>query len=136
MPCVQDPPCLPPPLLLQEWGTSNQASHVLLRALQAESKGRLGFVAGLIQQDKLPAFERLLFRATRGNMFLKQSAVGKHKDPASGEQQEKSVFVVFFAGDRARTKILKVRVTAEPRSGVHMLLADGHMLLMHRGLWG
>ncbi len=38
---------------------------------------RLGFVAGLIQQEKLTSFERLLFRATRGNMFLKSAAVGR-----------------------------------------------------------
>lgn len=69
---------------------------------------RLGFVAGVIQQEKLIAFERLLFRATRGNMFLKSTAVGSVLDPTSGEKQEKAVFVVFFAGERARTKILKV----------------------------
>ena len=33
---------------------------------------RLGFVAGVIPQEKVSAFERVLFRATRGNMFLKQ----------------------------------------------------------------
>ena len=33
---------------------------------------RLGFVAGVIPQEKISAFERVLFRATRGNMFLKQ----------------------------------------------------------------
>ncbi len=72
---------------------------------------RLGFVAGVIQQEKLIAFERLLFRATRGNMFLKSTAVGSVLDPTSGEKQEKAVFVVFFAGERARTKILKVSTT-------------------------
>ncbi|KAL0048361.1 hypothetical protein WJX82_001585 [Trebouxia sp. C0006] len=69
---------------------------------------RLGFVAGVIQQEKLIAFERLLFRATRGNMFLKSTAVGSVLDPTTGEKQEKAVFVVFFAGERARTKILKI----------------------------
>ena len=65
-------------------------------------------MAGLIHQEKLNGFERLLFRATRGNMFLRQASVGSVKDPATGEQQEKHVFVVFYAGERARTKILKV----------------------------
>jgi len=69
---------------------------------------RLGFVAGLIHQEKLVSFERLLFRATRGNMFLRQAQVGKVQDPATTEMQEKSVFVVFFAGERARTKIMKI----------------------------
>lgn len=34
--------------------------------------------------------------------------MGSVKDPATGEQQEKHVFVVFYAGERARTKVLKV----------------------------
>lgn len=51
-----------------------------------QGAGRLGFVAGLIPQEKMPGFERLLFRATRGNMFLRTTPVGSVKDPASGEQ--------------------------------------------------
>lgn len=69
---------------------------------------RLGFVAGVIPQEKISAFERVLFRATRGNMFLKQSAVGAVVDPTSAEKMEKSVFMVFFAGENARAKILKI----------------------------
>jgi V-type H+-transporting ATPase subunit a len=73
---------------------------------------RLGFVAGTIPEDKLNAFERLLFRATRGNMFLKHASVGTVVDPTTTEKTEKAVFVVFFAGERARTKILKARICA------------------------
>eukprot|EP00803_Ostreobium_quekettii_P005308 evm.model.scf_1350.7 EVM.evm.TU.scf_1350.7 scf_1350:36664-41913(-) len=69
---------------------------------------RVGFLAGLIPKEKLENFERLLFRATRGNMFLKHSDVGTIKDPATGEHLEKDVFVVFYAGERARTKIMKI----------------------------
>jgi len=69
---------------------------------------RLGFVAGIVEQAKLHSFERLLFRVTRGNMFLRTVEVGTVTDPQSGEKKEKSVFVVFFAGDRARVKINKI----------------------------
>ncbi len=34
-------------------------------------------------------------------------------DPASGEKVEKAVFVVFFAGERAKIKILKARACAK-----------------------
>ena len=34
--------------------------------------------------------------------------VGAVADPATGERVEKAVFVVFFAGERARQKILKI----------------------------
>lgn len=83
--------------------------------LQVEPKvARLGFVAGLVETTKMQNFERILFRATRGNMFLKQSEVGTVRDPATGDNVEKSVFVVFFAGERARTKIMKVSWTVVP----------------------
>lgn len=82
---------------------------LLEAALPPEPKSvQLGFVTGTVLSEKLPAFERILFRATRGNMFLRSGAVGTVPDPATGEKQEKSVFVVFFAGERAKQKILKI----------------------------
>lgn len=36
-------------------------------------RGRLGFVAGVIQRDKVPGFERMLWRISRGNVFLRQA---------------------------------------------------------------
>ena len=87
--------------------------HPCWRRLPPEPKSaRLGFVAGMIAEDKLHSFERLLFRATRGNMFLKSASVGTVVDPTTTEKVEKAVFVVFFAGERARSKILKVCAAA------------------------
>eukprot|EP01024_Parvocaulis_polyphysoides_P053073 TRINITY_DN5274_c0_g1_i1.p1 TRINITY_DN5274_c0_g1~~TRINITY_DN5274_c0_g1_i1.p1 ORF type:complete len:159 (-),score=33.05 TRINITY_DN5274_c0_g1_i1:140-616(-) len=37
---------------------------------------KLGFIAGIVEQEKLHSFERLLFRVTRGNMFLRTVEVG------------------------------------------------------------
>ena len=43
-------------------------------------------------------------------MFLRQVPVEvKLRDPASGEQVQKHVFVIFFAGERSRLKVMKVR---------------------------
>mmetsp|Transcript_12583 Transcript_12583/g.41478 ORF Transcript_12583/g.41478 Transcript_12583/m.41478 type:complete len:844 (-) Transcript_12583:81-2612(-) len=70
---------------------------------------RLGFVAGMVPRERAAGFERVLFRATRGNMFLKQSPIeGKIRDPVSGEMGHKNVYVVFFASERARAKIGKI----------------------------
>lgn len=69
---------------------------------------RLGFVAGLISLQKMDAFERILFRATRGNVFIRNTSVGSLVDPSTGEKMEKSVFVVFYAGERAKAKIMKI----------------------------
>lgn len=48
---------------------------------------KLGFVTGLVPRDKSMAFERILFRATRGNVFLRQATVDEPVvDPVSGEK--------------------------------------------------
>lgn len=48
---------------------------------------KLGFITGLVPREKSMAFERILFRATRGNVFLKQAAVDETvTDPVSGEK--------------------------------------------------
>ncbi|EFJ47655.1 hypothetical protein VOLCADRAFT_74893 [Volvox carteri f. nagariensis] len=80
-----------------------------LRHPQYEPKiGRLGSIAGLISRERLGGFERLLFRATRGNNYFRSMPVGLVLDPATGEAVDKVVFVVFFAGERARVKIGKI----------------------------
>ncbi|KDD74065.1 V-type ATPase, partial [Helicosporidium sp. ATCC 50920] len=72
------------------------------------SKGvQLGFVAGTVLTDRLAAFERLLFRATRGNVYLRSAGVGSVEDPSTGERHDKAVYVVFFSGERARAKVSK-----------------------------
>jgi len=70
---------------------------------------KLGFVSGLVPRVKSMAFERILFRSTRGNVFLKQAVVEDPViDPVSVEKVEKNVFVIFYSGDRAKNKILKI----------------------------
>lgn len=47
-------------------------------------RGRLGFVAGVINRERVPAFERMLWRISRGNVFLRQAEIEKHlEDPAT-----------------------------------------------------
>lgn len=48
---------------------------------------RLGFVTGLVPKAKSIIFERVLFRATRGNMYLRLAPVETPvTDPQTGEQ--------------------------------------------------
>ncbi|KAG9453327.1 hypothetical protein H6P81_006231 [Aristolochia fimbriata] len=76
---------------------------------QAPSTAGLRFISGIICKSKALRFERMLFRATRGNMLFNQaSADVKVMDTASAEMVEKTVFVVFFSGEQARSKILKI----------------------------
>ncbi|GAA37779.2 V-type proton ATPase 116 kDa subunit a isoform 1 [Clonorchis sinensis] len=70
---------------------------------------RLGSLAGVIPRDRLPAFERMLWRACRGNVFLKQAEIDEPlEDPTTGTKVNKSVFLVFFQGDQLRTRVKKI----------------------------
>ncbi|KAL8160661.1 hypothetical protein V2J09_002198 [Rumex salicifolius] len=70
---------------------------------------QLGFFTGLVPRDKSMPFERILFCATRGNVLLRQVVVDNPViDPASGDKMEKNVFVVFYSGEKAKNKILKI----------------------------
>ena len=71
---------------------------------------QLGFVAGVINRERLPAFERTLWRACRGNVFLRQAEI-EHvlKDVQSGDEQvHKSVIVIFFQGEHLKTRVKKI----------------------------
>ncbi|KAF6160529.1 hypothetical protein GIB67_019469 [Kingdonia uniflora] len=86
------------PLLLEQEMSTDPSKQV-----------KLGHISGVVPRDKAMAFERILFRATRGNVFLKQAVVGDPvMDPVSGEKVEKNVFVVFYSGERAKTKVVKI----------------------------
>jgi V-type H+-transporting ATPase subunit a len=61
----------------------------LAQEMQTEPSktARLGFISGLVPKLKVTSFERILFRATRGNMFLKQVPIEQPvDDPATGEK--------------------------------------------------
>ncbi|KAL1190258.1 V-type proton ATPase subunit a3 [Cardamine amara subsp. amara] len=79
------------------------------KSIDSTKQVKLGFLTGLVPRDKSMVFERILFRATRGNIFIRQTVIEEPViDPNSGEKAEKNVFVVFYSGERAKSKILKI----------------------------
>ncbi|KOB71505.1 V-type proton ATPase subunit a [Operophtera brumata] len=96
-----------------EGGASTTES--MTRALISDDPSRhmghvqLGFVAGVILRERIPAFERMLWRACRGNVFLRQSEIDTPlEDPSSSDQVYKSVFIIFFQGDQLKTRVKKI----------------------------
>ncbi|XP_045890187.1 V-type proton ATPase 116 kDa subunit a isoform X3 [Micropterus dolomieu] len=70
---------------------------------------RLGFVAGVIGRERIPTFERMLWRVCRGNVFLRQADIEDPlEDPTSGDQVHKSVFIIFFQGDQLKNRVKKI----------------------------
>ncbi|KAF3791363.1 V-type proton ATPase subunit a1 [Nymphaea thermarum] len=89
----------------------NESTSLLEQEMQSQHSKNAGlrFICGIICKSKISRFERILFRATRGNMLFNQApSEEKIMDPISSEMIEKTVFVVFFSGEQAKTKILKI----------------------------
>ncbi|KAM7387375.1 hypothetical protein PAMA_009816 [Pampus argenteus] len=91
------------PSLLEESSTLLDPSEVIRAPL------RLGFVAGVIGRERIPTFERMLWRVCRGNVFLRQADIEDPlEDPATGDQVHKSVFIIFFQGDQLKNRVKKI----------------------------
>ncbi|MGH0142987.1 UNVERIFIED_CONTAM: hypothetical protein FKN15_017301 [Acipenser sinensis] len=67
------------------------------------------FVAGVINRERIPTFERMMWRVCRGNVFLRQADIEDPlEDPATGDQVHKSVFIIFFQGDQLKNRVKKI----------------------------
>jgi V-type H+-transporting ATPase subunit a len=90
---------------LLESDTDGEATPAALGPMQT----RLTFVAGVISRERMPVFERVLWRACRGNVFLRQAEILQPlEDPITGQQVYKIVFILFFQGDQLRTRVKKI----------------------------
>uniref|UniRef100_A0A1D1XUJ5 V-type proton ATPase subunit a n=1 Tax=Anthurium amnicola TaxID=1678845 RepID=A0A1D1XUJ5_9ARAE len=86
-------------------------ASLLEQEMQPEPSNKAGLrsISGIICKSKALKFERILFRATRGNMFFNQApAEERIMDPVTGEMVEKTVFVVYFSGEQTKSKIVKI----------------------------
>uniref|UniRef100_A0A7S1XVR6 V-type proton ATPase subunit a n=1 Tax=Phaeomonas parva TaxID=124430 RepID=A0A7S1XVR6_9STRA len=90
----------------------NSSSQPLLDAdFQAEdvSSMRISFVAGILPQADKGRFERMLFRATRGNCYLRCLDVDTPMtDPRTGVSAHKVVFIVFYKSENVGEKIQRI----------------------------
>lgn len=69
----------------------------------------IGFVCGVIARDKISAFERILWRSLRGNLYMNQSEIDESiVDPTTNEKVDKNVFVIFAHGKEILAKIRKI----------------------------
>eukprot|EP00161_Ancyromonas_sigmoides_P021363 TRINITY_DN6321_c0_g1_i1.p1 TRINITY_DN6321_c0_g1~~TRINITY_DN6321_c0_g1_i1.p1 ORF type:complete len:938 (-),score=485.54 TRINITY_DN6321_c0_g1_i1:68-2812(-) len=76
---------------------------------RTKSGSGVGYLTGTLPADKLPSLERVLFRATRGNMLLRHSEIERAIiDPNTGAEVQKIVYIVFFHGAAMRRRIARV----------------------------
>jgi V-type H+-transporting ATPase subunit a len=69
----------------------------------------LGFICGILPKEKLPTFERVLWRTTRGNLVMRKEFLDeKIVDPATELAVDKVVFVIYSQGANVQAKIRKI----------------------------
>jgi V-type H+-transporting ATPase subunit a len=69
----------------------------------------IGFVAGVIPRERIAAFERILWRTLRGNLYMNQSEIPEPiVNPENNEETSKNVFIIFAHGKEIIAKIRKI----------------------------
>uniref|UniRef100_A0A8C3PN14 V-type proton ATPase subunit a n=1 Tax=Calidris pygmaea TaxID=425635 RepID=A0A8C3PN14_9CHAR len=69
----------------------------------------LRFTAGVIKRERMIPFERLLWRACRGNIYLRYTEMDTPlEDPVTREEVKKNVFIIFYQGEQLKQKIKKI----------------------------
>ncbi|XP_067632821.1 V-type proton ATPase 116 kDa subunit a1-like [Eurosta solidaginis] len=87
----------------------NMEAHANSNTFTGEMRGHLGFVAGVLSRQRVYAFERMLWRISRGNMLVKHADIEEPiQDPRTGNMIFKTAFVVFYQGEQLNVRIKKV----------------------------
>ncbi|CAM9633545.1 unnamed protein product [Lampetra planeri] len=67
------------------------------------------FLTGVIGREKIPMFERMLWRVCRGNVFLRYTDIDEQlEDPITGDKMQKSVFILFYQGEQLKGRAIKI----------------------------
>ncbi|ESO84217.1 hypothetical protein LOTGIDRAFT_108161 [Lottia gigantea] len=87
-----------------------EAQHALVIEESGPAQAvQLGFIAGVIPREKVPPFERMLWFACRGNVFLRYEEIQQPlEDPHTGEAKHKAVFMIFFQGEQLKARVKKI----------------------------
>jgi V-type H+-transporting ATPase subunit a len=70
---------------------------------------RFSSITGVVAADEKNRFERMVFRATRGNCYVRFAGIKQPiTDPETGALSEKVVFIVFYKSLSIETKLKKI----------------------------
>jgi V-type H+-transporting ATPase subunit a len=91
-------------------GNSNQAD--LLESEMAPRPDldmRFSSITGVVSTEEKVRFERMIFRATRGNVYVRFAPIKQPiTDPETGMLLEKSVFIIFYKSESIELKLKKI----------------------------
>lgn len=70
---------------------------------------RFSSITGVVATEEKMRFERMIFRATRGNCYVRFAPIKQPvTDPSSGELIDKCVFIVFYKSMSIENKLKKI----------------------------
>mmetsp|Transcript_18523 Transcript_18523/g.45893 ORF Transcript_18523/g.45893 Transcript_18523/m.45893 type:complete len:894 (+) Transcript_18523:181-2862(+) len=70
---------------------------------------RFSFITGVISTEESVRFERMVFRTTRGNCYVRFAPIQQPiTDPTTGQLLAKSVFIVFYKSQAIEAKLKKI----------------------------
>jgi len=70
---------------------------------------QLNICAGVIDRARVLGFEKMLWRVSKGNVYVKFSDVEEEiKDPKTGDILYKAVFIIFYQGESLRSRVKKI----------------------------
>jgi len=73
------------------------------------SSMRFNITAGVIDRSRMIGFERMLWRVSKGNVFVKFADIDEAmEDPRTGETLYKVVFVIIFQGEELKGRVKKI----------------------------
>ncbi|XP_017551687.1 V-type proton ATPase 116 kDa subunit a1 [Pygocentrus nattereri] len=105
---------------------------------------KLVFIAGVIKQDRFPAFEKVLWRLFHENFILRHAEIQDTEQQTEDRRMKKDAFVIFVQGDQVQGKIKKIcngfranlypcpnnfHAREEMRLNVHTRIEDLRMVL-------
>mmetsp|Transcript_15290 Transcript_15290/g.25814 ORF Transcript_15290/g.25814 Transcript_15290/m.25814 type:complete len:879 (-) Transcript_15290:86-2722(-) len=93
-------------------GRPSSAEGLLAGAHDDEARDmdmRFSSITGVVSTEEKVRFERMIFRATRGNCYVRFAPIKQPiTDPETGSLIEKCVFIVFFKSLSIETKLKKI----------------------------
>lgn len=70
---------------------------------------RFSFITGVLSSEECGRFERMIFRTTRGNCYVRFAPIQQPiTDPESGQILEKSVFIIFYKSEAIEGKLKRI----------------------------
>uniref|UniRef100_A0A914QMH7 V-type proton ATPase subunit a n=1 Tax=Panagrolaimus davidi TaxID=227884 RepID=A0A914QMH7_9BILA len=87
---------------------NNVQLYVTAEDEKVKTESELRFVAGVIRRDRVLAFERVIWRLCRGNVYARTEDIEMGQHHAFQEDNEMSVFILFFSGEQLRSRVRKI----------------------------